>query len=60
MVLHALIGAYGQAGHWEDSVATFRSLQEGEVIDCLVLRWGPYLIVLKILLLLHHIPIQKI
>jgi len=30
VVFHALIGAYGQAGQWEDSVATFRSLQEGE------------------------------
>jgi pentatricopeptide repeat protein len=47
VVFHALIGAYGQAGQWEDSVATFRSLQEGEVINLLGLLWGPYLIIFK-------------
>ena len=33
MVQHSLIGAYGQAGQWEDAIAAFRALQEGEVID---------------------------
>lgn len=33
MVQHSIIGAFGQAGQWEDAVATFRVLQEGEVIN---------------------------
>jgi pentatricopeptide repeat domain-containing protein 1 len=30
VVQHSIIGAFGQAGQWEDAVATFRALQEGE------------------------------